>query len=83
MPEDGDLNGARLQENGELRFIPKIKNAVQQLEEASPSNKDKVTIVNGRTEVSLSRDDIRLKREFLNGPTVARHLRLQWLRPWN
>ena len=77
------MSGARLQENGELRFIPKLKNAVKQLEEASPKSKEKIRIINGRVEVDVNSDDLRFKREFLSGPIVARRLRLAWLQPWD
>ena len=30
LPEDGDTTGARLQENGQLVFIPKLKSDAQQ-----------------------------------------------------
>lgn len=35
LPEDGDVSGARLQDNGELRFIPKLKSDTKMAESQS------------------------------------------------
>nr|CAG4646620.1 EOG090X0EYV [Macrothrix elegans] len=42
LPKDGNLSGARLQENGELRFIPSLKSVdeVAQIESRPESNPD-------------------------------------------
>jgi len=61
IPNASDLSGARLQENGQLVFIPQLKKdseeaEVKQIQE-TPSN-------------------------HMDGETLRKHLRLNWIKPW-
>lgn len=48
LPEDGDTTGARLEENGKLVFIPKLKSDAQQAA-IQPNLKDKPERMDGDT----------------------------------
>nr|CAG4638095.1 EOG090X0EYV [Chydorus sphaericus] len=61
LPEDGDFSGAQIQDNGVLKFVPKLKNDAKN----SP--------------ILLQPQD---KKDFLDGETLKKELRLQWLKPF-
>ena len=48
LPEDGDTNGARLQQNGQLVFIPKLKSDALQAA-TQPSFADRPEHMDGET----------------------------------
>ena len=61
IPDASDLSGARLQENGQLVFVPQLKKDAEQAElqqiQETPSN-------------------------HMDGETLRKHLRLNWIKPW-
>nr|CAG4649735.1 EOG090X0EYV [Scapholeberis mucronata]SVE93921.1 EOG090X0EYV [Scapholeberis mucronata] len=65
LPEDGDLSGARLLENGQLTFISKLKSDAKAIEDDSSLTK--------RPSVG---------NDILDGETLKKYLRLQWIKPW-
>nr|CAG4651379.1 EOG090X0EYV [Simocephalus serrulatus]SVE94540.1 EOG090X0EYV [Simocephalus serrulatus] len=48
LPEDGDVSGARLQDNGELRFIPKLKSDTK-MAESQPKPLESPDFMDGQT----------------------------------
>jgi hypothetical protein len=62
LPEDGDTTGARLQQNGQLVFIPKLKSDALQ---------------------ATTQSKLADRPEHMDTETLKKHLRLQWIKPWN